>query len=506
MRFESSDLPTYVVDLSAAEQTRTNDARCPRKLRSHHRPPWPGSIVDVRSAPLGSAPRSGEVVLYRSRPRSLLLSVLLALTACAHLPPPMSADCALPAYRLAVSKDGIGRGDRQQWSDPELFRRQVRLNLSEKRTRLLPSEDLLILSGGSQHGAFGAGFFAGLGERPGGVPDYTYITGVSAGALNSTLILLANAPVRKRKYPPYMAQNYSSNLEIMVSLFSVDRESRIIQPRFGGELAAVRDGSLATFDPLRSLIFDILTDETLSDIQAASRAGRHLLVGVTGLDDGSGYAIDLTKFVDDELSNNANRDTVRTCYIDALLASSSVPPGMPPVSLALYDPFKPSFVPERGMYIDGGARFGVFWNQLEGPDPPDIKTATMLINGTLSAGSWEEFDRKGTWSVLSVAKRSSGILINQVYRFSVDQIEDQFRSGTSLREAFISSSGLTAYGPEVAVDPLSYRPMPGARSCGEWLAYDRDHLHPLEFHPHYMQCLVAYGRMRGRQAAWNRVT
>jgi len=275
-------------------------------------------------------------------------------------------------------------------------------------------------------------------------------------------------------------------------------------------IEGVAKGSLATFRPLRSLIFGMLSDATLSDIKAAydHGNGRHLLVGVTNLESGDGYAIDLTQYVDGAFQPRGNNDLVRHCYIDALLASSSVPPGMPPVSLTLYSPANPQPEPKSALYIDGGARFGVFWGQLNGEPIPNLKRVTMLVNGTLSAGPWEDFQKKGKWSILSTAKRSSEILINQIYRFSVDKIEGRVPKGVQLNEALISNLGLMKrYGPEAAIAPDLFVHPSGkdGRTCGDWFRYDHDHYHPLEFHPHYMQCLVAYGRMRGATAPWNNV-
>ena len=53
-----------------------------------------------------------------------------------------------------------------------------------------PRREFLVLSGGSQHGAFGGGFFSALPH----VPTYDVVTGISTGALQSTTVFLANQP------------------------------------------------------------------------------------------------------------------------------------------------------------------------------------------------------------------------------------------------------------------------------------------------------------------------
>jgi hypothetical protein len=42
----------------------------------------------------------------------------------------------------------------------------------------------------------------------------------------------------------------------------------------------------------------------------------------------------------------------------------------------------------------------------------------------------------------------------------------------------------------------------GTRTCGEWTEVDRETLHPVQFFPRYMRCLIAYGQERGRTGGW----
>ncbi|MFL6725725.1 MAG: patatin-like phospholipase family protein [Sphingomicrobium sp.] len=411
-----------------------------------------------------------------------------------------------------MNQDALGGAEHDLRSnDPNDFNIMMQRALTRAHAFRASSDDLLILSGGSQHGAFGAGFFEGMGETRAGVPNYTFVTAVSTGALVSTLVFLANEPIRgKRTYPSYMVGAAGvSNLKDLGAIFAVDKEGEIIHvwdshPPLGVPIVGLQKGALATFAPLRSLIFGMLNNGTLEELQEAYNHGdgRHLLVGVTDLEDSAGYAIDLTQYVDDAMRDRVNPDIIRTCYIDALLASSSVPPGMPPISLTLYPAAHSDVTPRTSMFVDGGARFGVFWGQLVYKPLPELKNATVLMNGTFKAGPWDDFHKDGKWGLIRVAKRSSDILINQIYRFSVDQVRQQFSAaGKTLKFVYISNNGLEKYGGDVAKNPDLY---PFRRStCGGWRKYDEDNLHPLEFHPNYMQCLVEYGRVRGSQAPWN---
>ena len=43
----------------------------------------------------------------------------------------------------------------------------------------------------------------------------------------------------------------------------------------------------------------------------------------------------------------------------------------------------------------------------------------------------------------------------------------------------------------------------GTHSCAEWHDIDKETLHPVQFYPRYMWCLIDYGRRRGRAAEWD---
>src|SRR5947207_2377511 len=55
---------------------------------------------------------------------------------------------------------------------------------------LRPPRSVLVLSGGDQDGAFGAGFLHGWRQARGGRPSFDIVTGVSTGALMATFAFL----------------------------------------------------------------------------------------------------------------------------------------------------------------------------------------------------------------------------------------------------------------------------------------------------------------------------
>jgi len=68
----------------------------------------------------------------------------------------------------------------------------------------------------------------------------------------------------------------------------------------------------------------LITHDTIVAVAAEARKGRSLFVGVTDLDDGYGYAVDLTALAR-RADDNGTVDAAIPCYIDALVASSTVP-------------------------------------------------------------------------------------------------------------------------------------------------------------------------------------
>ncbi|WP_374943243.1 patatin-like phospholipase family protein [Sphingomonas sp.] len=359
---------------------------------------------------------------------------------------------------------------------------------------------VLILSGGSQHGAFGAGFFAGMPQ----IPEYKLVTAVSTGALQSTFLFLANQPVPSdRIYPAYFhdaAGTPHTNTGDLALAYSIEREGDLLDVGGFGQIGGVVRGSIADFAPLRRVLHGLLSPETLRAVGATYRAdpheGRRLLVGVTDVNDGAGYAIDLTELANRLVRGAQPYASVRDCYVDALIASSSVPLAASPVTL---EARADDGTTTRHLYIDGGARFGVFWSQLgdvlAGTMDPEV---TLIVNGALYGKPW--LDKAGEprteWSSLTLGLRAVDILENQVYRFSVENVTRIASGNGTVKMAFISNQNLPG-----AVEPQDF--VFDGKSCRDWTAVD-NLAKPTEFHPRYMRCLLEYGRARGRVLAWNR--
>jgi hypothetical protein len=371
------------------------------------------------------------------------------------------------------------------------------------------SPSMLFMSGGSQHGAFGAGFLEGwAADRPGKLPRFLVVTGISTGSIMATHAFLDRADVIAGKY-------------------RITNEREVLRPFVKPNASQVdtvttvlKRGAVADLAPMRAMLRDAITEDVLLAVaNEATFAGRKLYVGAVDVDLGRAVIFDMTALAQKYANAGAAlRPRIRECYLDAIVASSSVPGAALPV-----------FIDNR-MYIDGGARFGVISDEIgkvvaqqwpasaattaaAGSTPPLGPNVFTIINGTLAlepkcgkakpaqcsaAYPDSPIGAHADWKVPDLATRSLSVLINQVYRFSNDRIV-----------ANAKARGLEPYVERIHPDVKDFPARishpaagPQAKTCSEWEAEDTRLEHPLEFHPRYMHCLVAYGASRAHRKLW----
>ncbi|WP_133365307.1 patatin-like phospholipase family protein [Qipengyuania sediminis] len=376
------------------------------------------------------------------------------------------------------------------------------------------SGDLLFLSGGSQHGAFGAGFLDQWHRNwrdHGGLPDFQVITGISTGALQATGTFIGRPEIA---IDGYTIQREEEILEPFVD--SADLEKDV--PIKAG-WTVLRRGALADLIPLRRELDRLLTDEVIHKVAERYRNERaRLFVGVTDLDAGRAVALDMTQMAHriDTAQDAARKKHLKACYIEALVASSIVPPGA-----------KPVFIDNR-MYIDGGVKFSVFTDAIgeliaderltPPPGPGDsvgpLRNIYILYNGTAEVarvcGKADETLCKGNdvdlslagqhkdWSVPGMAMRALDLLTNQVGRLSAERAMNLKRPGYN-DPHFVRIDEQARDKFQTRIEGLEDMKL----SCAEWKQLDKDRLAPLEFYPRYMQCLIHYGRSVANQTAWS---
>jgi predicted acylesterase/phospholipase RssA len=540
----------------------------------------------------------------------MLASALLSPACAQHLQQPASLTlqpfrCRLPVVKLTANEfdnpdEGAGRTYRnirdRGASLISTFEKSVGSGVDKSEP-----EHVLVLSGGSLHGAFGAGFFYGWANSgvPGDdkLPTYKIVTGVSTGALQSTFVFLATSPIssvqegaandaaglrdiaflwrRKNATTNGVAPPGSSYLANLAQDYMPDAESDLLHlrplqrrsPNKIGMLELIANPSLATMEPLRQVIAAEIGDKTLEGIAAeATDRDRKLFVAVADLANGYGYAADLTRLAQlavnpavtkEDLADRAlvfpgsaskedRMIAARRCYVDALVASSSVPPGVPEVSIGIIrikrdghlanpdpdpnDP-KPEIATDRAAanhaFIDGGAAFAVFFSQMKdqlaGLNDVDMD---LIVNGSYYPQKWDKWentigDDPKNWNIKlassDVMLQSAELLQTQVRLFSVQDARRWAKGRGRFRWAFIDNREIV---PKNGVDDMipwdgdfvgtplawNYTNDKGVQmDCGNWRDNDRQRLNPMEFFPTYMRCVLAYGRARGRDPVhrWN---
>ena len=382
---------------------------------------------------------------------------------------------------------------------------------------------MLFLSGGSQDGAFGAGYLNGWSKARGGtdekgaLPRFAVVTGISTGAILSTWAFINDPGAPARAY-------------------RIGKENEILEPFVSGRAGEfkvartlVRRGAVGDLIPLRRLISSRLQDknekglDVLQQVAAGHEDDRKLFVGAVDVDSGEAVAFDMTEMASRYATetDEGRKSLITACYVEAIIASSAVPIAALPV-----------FIDNR-MYIDGGARFGLFSEEVG----EAIRQRTELnkalhtsdqryfaiVNGDLTLGdrcgkadeslcqpphprSGGAYGAHRSWSLADLGGRSVSVLINQGYRFSAAHLNHRAKElnipfKLARIEPDMASHRYRLRDPDRPSDP---HPVLGGgeMGCADWQKFDRDTDHPLEFHPRFMHCLVAYGEWRGANDGW----
>jgi predicted acylesterase/phospholipase RssA len=296
---------------------------------------------------------------------------LLALQGCAHtaLRQPTSSSWDVPdAIRT------LGPDQRFSTLPAQTVARRVRAQRTGQPV------NILALSGGGADGAFGAGALVGL-TRSALRPQYSVVTGVSAGALIAPYAFLGSA------WDDQLAEVYTSG-----------KAEHLLHPRALGVLFG---SSVYSGTPLKQLVDRYATDALVQAIAREASSGRLLLVATTDVSTGEPVIWDLGSIA---MNGGAN---ARTLFRDVLVASASVPGLFPPVIIrvqeqqALYEEVHvdgtiavPFFVPlalveplkDASDASQGATVFVIVDGQLsEQPAPIRLQTRSILSR-SVSAG------------------------------------------------------------------------------------------------------------------------
>ncbi len=314
--------------------------------------------------------------------------------------------------------------------------------------------DVLVLSGGGQHGAFGAGFLNGWAARTDDpMPVFDVVTGISAGALIA----------------PFAFVGTPEALQTAADLYR--RPDAIAPARDLAGALFGRTGGLFDTARLAETLGVVFDARLVAALQPGFAEGRHLLVGTTDLDLGRGRAWDLAREIDTTAAGVERFDRL-------LLASSAIPGAFPPVEI------------DGRYHTDGGIATNLLAMDLQmlqalaaevtarGDTRPAVVRLFVIVNLYLSppvvtanAGSFQ-----------AVSTRASGLL------FALGQQQALTRLWEITEAANAGVPGLSVEMRYAAI-PDSWATEPGATAL---------------FNEAYMNRLQDYGFARGHSAeAWD---
>src|SRR6516165_2722427 len=239
---------------------------------------------------------------------------------------------------------------------------------------------VLALSGGGADGAFGAGLLAGWSAR-GTRPQFTLVTGASAGALIAPFAFLGPA--------------YDETLR---SVFATGEMANLLQPEGLAGLAGLFGPGLFKTEPLRDLIARHVDGPMLAAIAREHRAGRRLYVVTTNLDAQRTAIWDMGKIA-------ASGDPgALNLFRNVLTASASIPGVFSPTLIEVEADGRRS----AEMHVDGG----VTTNVLILPEallvsgnpvfPPDARPKVYVVMNSKLAPDFEVVKA----STLQIVRRS----------------------------------------------------------------------------------------------------
>lgn len=203
-----------------------------------------------------------------------------------------------------------------------------------------PTFDILILSGGGDYGAFGAGFLKGWGEvardHPLARPEFDVVTGVSTGALIAPFAFVGDDPSYER-----IVDLYTRPKRDWVSL----RDWLFFLP--GRE-------SFMSVDGLSRDVRSQMDADLIAKVAEGSRRSRVLAINTTNLDAGAMHPWELSKEAE-RAAETGDADR----FHKILMASAAIPAIFPPVVI------------DESLYVDGGVTsnilYGANWRSERAP-------------------------------------------------------------------------------------------------------------------------------------------
>jgi hypothetical protein len=295
----------------------------------------------------------------------LTLGALSSLPGCARIRP-ASTETALLLRREALAERHSETLQRQFVKLYTNIKNEYEAGVRNGR-ETPPTCDVLIISGGGDYGAFGAGFLKGWGAvRTGGLqrPEFEVVSGVSTGALIA----------------PFAFLGTEGDYDEVVALYSNPKDDWVRERGLLFFLPA--NESFAEVPGLEREVRTAFGTERIARIAEQSRRGRMLVVNTTDLDDGSARPFEIS-----HIAAEATETGDPSKFHDLLLASSGIPGAFPPREI------------ESGLYVDGGVTSNILyggdlrrnrnlrtlWPQIAPGLPPLRIRYWVILNNSLHA-------------------------------------------------------------------------------------------------------------------------
>lgn len=393
------------------------------------------------------------------------------------------------------------------------------------------ARDSLLLSGGGQWGAYGAGFLAAL-EARGDLPRFATVTGVSTGALQALFIGALGDPAIADK-----PEARADVLRQLMQAYRPENEKDVVFRHNRKELAVIT-GSFAGLSPLRERIQSRLCDDAWKPTACAvilhlARSKTKVLVGFVKASDGHFYYADINQLAqraypggDERRATPQSLGAAQRCITGAALASVAMP--------VFFQQVRVGAKGAEETYYDGGVRQSVFEGNVAGDmhqayvaalsvrraemqtqkiqSEPAIDAPTLYVirngptvlispptgpdTGAENPDPGTDFNRKR--NAIDAAMRAEAILVNQLEVGSIADLRLAHPTGPiKLRTA--DGFGLDHKQP--GDDPK----LPGlahyVEKPGEEAGCKKDPKEAM-FSPSFMACIMRYGRQHGTDAKW----
>ena len=311
--------------------------------------------------------------------RALFAFALLLLVGCAQRPPPIPE----ALYKRATIDDRPGI---RVWGDERPDSLSAWLEWDHDKTAAVCCDIMdqehhyLALSGGGPYAAFGAGVLRGW-TRSGTRPQFTIVTGISAGALQAPFAFLGS--------------EYDKQLE---ELFTTISTFDVLLPR--DPVTMLSGDAAMNSRPLHDLIRQHITRDFVREIAAEHRGGRRLYVGTSHL-----YAERPMIWNIGLIAQEDSEESLELIH-RVLLASASIPGVFSPV---MFDVSVDGDTYQE-MHVDGGSTSTVFlyppeliWSELTADLRVHGKPHVYVIQNLYAEPTWEHVERK----TLRIAMRAA---------------------------------------------------------------------------------------------------